>query len=84
MGLLSAIGRMAGRGARRAAPAMDDAGMRAVAGSIGGDPQGQAFLMRLQQRADELRAQPFLPPRLRMELQETEDLLRRAQGGGGY
>ena len=91
MGLLSALGRGL-RGGGRAAMGGGDNAMMGGGGMAQAmpqmpmaqpqiSPQGQAFVQRLQQRAAELQQEPFLPPRLRNELNEITDLIRRIESG---
>jgi hypothetical protein len=81
---------MMGRGGRAAAGGGDNAMMGGMGQAMPAAPmsaptamsaQGQAFVQRLQQRAAELQQEPFLPPRLRNELNEITDLIRRIESG---
>lgn len=88
MGLLSGAMRALGGGMRRGAGAADNMMAGADNMAMGGmmqpmqrSPQGEAFLQRLRQRVTELQQEPFLPPRLRNELNENMDIIRRIESG---
>lgn len=87
MGLLSRLGggmmgamRGAGGMADNAMAAGDNMAMQA-APRLAQQPQAQAFIQQLRARTQELQQQPFLPPRLRQELNENMDILRRLEAG---
>jgi hypothetical protein len=91
MGLLSGAMRALGGGMRRGAGVADNMMAGADNMAMGGagamrppvqmSPQGEAFVQRLRQRVMELQQEPFLPPRLRNELNENVDLIRRIESG---